>query len=61
MRGDDEAGAVDDGVDVVVGAVGLPLRRAWPDGTEPFCGVAVRGFPNYFFACGPGSGPQAKK
>ncbi|BBN46801.1 hypothetical protein MOKP45_20730 [Mycobacterium avium subsp. hominissuis] len=46
--------------DTITGAGGLPLRRAWPDGTEPFCGVAVRGFPNYFFATGPDPGPQAR-
>ncbi|AAS03203.1 hypothetical protein AFC81_07680 [Mycobacterium avium subsp. paratuberculosis] len=46
--------------DTITGAGGLPLRRAWPDGTEPFCGVAVRGFPNYFFASGPDPGPQAR-
>ena len=39
--------------ETLVGAAGLPIRRAWHDGMEPFCGVAVRGFPNYFLVTGP--------
>lgn len=32
--------------ETLTGAGGLPIREAWHDGMEPFCGVAVRGFPN---------------
>lgn len=39
--------------ETLVGTAGLSIRRAWHDGMEPFCGVAVRGFPNYFFITGP--------
>ncbi|OBG96872.1 DUF4873 domain-containing protein [Mycobacterium sp. E3251] len=37
----------------LIGAGGLTIRQAWRDGMEPFYGVAVRGFPNYFFITGP--------
>lgn len=43
-----------------VGAGGLTIRQAWHDGMEPFYGVAVRGFPNYFFITGPDTGAQAR-
>ncbi|WP_197512893.1 DUF4873 domain-containing protein [Mycobacterium sp. 852002-10029_SCH5224772] len=46
--------------EMLTGAGGLPLRQAWHDGMEPFCGVAVRGFPNYFFIAGPDPGAQAR-
>lgn len=46
--------------EALVGAAGLPIRRAWHDGMEPFCGVAVRGFPNYFFITGPDPDAQAR-
>lgn len=49
--------AADDGL---IGAGGLTLRRAWQDGMEPFCGVAVRGFPNYFVITGPDRDAQAR-
>ncbi len=42
------------------GAGGLTLRQAWDDGQEPFFGVAVRGFPNYFFVAGPDVNAQAR-
>lgn len=42
------------------GAGGVPIRRVWHDGMEPFCGVAVRGFPNYFVVTGPDVGTQAR-
>ncbi len=32
----------------VVGAGGVTLRHGWADGTEPYFGVAMHGFPNYF-------------
>lgn len=44
----------------LTGAGGVTLRQAWTDGMEPFCGVAVRGFPNYFFVAGPDEGAQAR-
>jgi cation diffusion facilitator CzcD-associated flavoprotein CzcO len=37
----------------VVGAGGLVIQQAWQNGMEPFLGVAVHGFPNYFFVTGP--------
>ncbi len=46
--------------ETLVGAAGLSIRRAWHDGMEPFCGVAVRGFPNYFFITGPDRDAQAR-
>lgn len=48
------------GDETLTGACGLPIRQAWHDGMEPFCGVAVRGFPNYFFITGPDPGAQAR-
>lgn len=44
----------------LVGIGGLSLRQVWDDGMEPFFGVAVRGFPNYFFLAGPDLGAQAR-
>lgn len=44
----------------LVGAGGLPIRRAWHDGMEPFYGVAFRGFPNYFFLTGPDAEARAR-
>jgi cation diffusion facilitator CzcD-associated flavoprotein CzcO len=46
--------------DTLVGALGLTIRQAWDDGMEPFFGVALRGFPNYFFITGPDTGAQAR-
>ncbi len=37
----------------LVGARGMTIRQAWHDGMEPFLGIAVHGFPNYFFISGP--------
>lgn len=39
--------------DTLVGAHGMGIQRAWVDGSEPYLGVAVHGFPNYFMAGGP--------
>ncbi len=39
--------------ETLVGAGGLTIRQAWYDGMEPFLGVAVHGFPNYFLITGP--------
>lgn len=44
----------------ILGAGGLTIQQAWPDGMEPFAGVAVHGFPNYFFVSGPDTGAQAR-
>lgn len=46
--------------ETLVGAAGLTIRQAWHDGMEPFCGVAIRGFPNYFFITGPDPDAQAR-
>jgi cation diffusion facilitator CzcD-associated flavoprotein CzcO len=32
----------------LVGPGGLTLEQAWTDGAEPYLGVALHGFPNYF-------------
>ncbi|BBZ48126.1 DUF4873 domain-containing protein [Mycobacterium parmense] len=54
--------AVDDRVrdDALAGAGGVTLRQAWHDGMEPCFGIAVHGFPNYFFVTGPDFGAQAR-
>ncbi|WP_231633808.1 MULTISPECIES: DUF4873 domain-containing protein [unclassified Mycobacterium] len=44
----------------LVGSGGLTLQRVWRDGMEPFYGVAVCGFPNYFFLTGPDTDAQAR-
>ncbi|KLO32366.1 monooxygenase [Mycobacterium haemophilum] len=46
--------------ETLVGAGGLTIRQAWVDGMEPYLGVAVHGFPNYFFITGPDIGAQAR-
>ncbi|WP_231983749.1 DUF4873 domain-containing protein [Mycobacterium sp. E2733] len=51
---DEPAGAA------LIGAGGLTIRQAWRDGLEPFYGVAVRGFPNYFFVTGPDADAQTR-
>lgn len=43
----------------LVGAGGLTIRQAWDDGMEPYLGIAVHGFPNYFFVTGPDFSAQA--
>jgi cation diffusion facilitator CzcD-associated flavoprotein CzcO len=35
--------------ETLVGARNLSIRKAWRDGMEPYAGVAVHGFPNYFW------------
>ncbi|WP_231996011.1 DUF4873 domain-containing protein [Mycobacterium sp. 852002-51163_SCH5372311] len=42
----------------LVGAGGLTIRQAWYHGMEPYQGVALHGFPNYFFVTGPDIGMQ---
>jgi cation diffusion facilitator CzcD-associated flavoprotein CzcO len=44
----------------LVGAGGLSLTYAWVDGTEPFAGVAIHGFPNYFLITGPDVGARTR-
>jgi cation diffusion facilitator CzcD-associated flavoprotein CzcO len=44
----------------IVGAGGVSLKDAWVDGTEPFLGVAVHGFPNYFWITGPDTDRQLR-
>lgn len=43
-----------------VGADGVTLRQQWSVGMEPYFGVAVRGFPNYFFLAGPDVAAQSR-
>jgi cation diffusion facilitator CzcD-associated flavoprotein CzcO len=42
--------------DTLVGARGVSIRQAWVDGAEPYLGVALHGFPNYFTVSGPDFG-----
>jgi hypothetical protein len=37
----------------LLGSRGVSIQQAWVDGAEPFFGVAVHNFPNYFTVCGP--------
>ena len=46
--------------EALVGAGGLTIREAWADGMEPYFGIAVHGFPNYFFIGGPDVSAQAR-
>jgi hypothetical protein len=39
--------------DTLIGAHGISIQQAWIDGAEPYLGVAVHGFPNYFTVGGP--------
>jgi cation diffusion facilitator CzcD-associated flavoprotein CzcO len=39
--------------ETLVGVRGVNIRQAWHDGMEPYYGVAVHGFPNYFLLTGP--------
>jgi cation diffusion facilitator CzcD-associated flavoprotein CzcO len=57
----------DHDVDVIVYGTGLsirdelsPVRPAWRDGMEPYAGVAVHGFPNYFWLTGPDHDTQLR-
>jgi cation diffusion facilitator CzcD-associated flavoprotein CzcO len=57
----------DHDVDVIVYGTGLsirdelsPVRQAWRDGMEPYAGVAVHGFPNYFWLTGPDHDTQLR-
>ena len=44
----------------LIGAGGMAIQQAWQDGMEPFLGVAVHGFPNYFFIAGPDTAAQTR-
>jgi cation diffusion facilitator CzcD-associated flavoprotein CzcO len=46
--------------EALVGARGLRIRQAWRNGMEPYFGVAIHGFPNYFIVPGPDTGAQAR-
>ncbi|WP_085219839.1 DUF4873 domain-containing protein [Mycobacterium florentinum] len=37
----------------LIGTAGLSAKHAWVNGTEPFLGIAIHGFPNYFSITGP--------
>lgn len=39
--------------DALVGSRCLSIQQVWHDGTEPYLGVAMHGFPNYFLLNGP--------
>ncbi|ORB15925.1 DUF4873 domain-containing protein [Mycobacterium noviomagense] len=46
--------------DTLVGAAGMTIRQAWRDGMEPYLGVAVHRFPNYFVITGPDDAAQLR-
>ncbi|QLL06641.1 DUF4873 domain-containing protein [Mycobacterium vicinigordonae] len=46
--------------ETLIGVGGRSLREAWQSGMEPFAGVAVHGFPNYFVLVGPDIPTQAR-
>ena len=52
--------AVRDRIPELTGTAGVPLRQAFSDGLEPFLGVALHGFPNFFCLTGPDLGTQAR-
>ena len=39
--------------DTLVGSRGVGIQQAWTDGAEPYFGVALHGFPNYFTSTRP--------
>ena len=39
--------------DALVGSGGVTIQQSWTYGMEPYLGVAVHGFPNYFVVGGP--------
>jgi Domain of unknown function (DUF4873) len=43
---------VADRVASLVGARGVTIQQAWTDGMEPYLGMALHGFPNYFLVDG---------
>ncbi len=42
------------------GVGGVSIKQAWDDGMEPFLGVSMHGFPNYFLITGPDVGAQTR-
>jgi Domain of unknown function (DUF4873) len=46
--------------DALVGSKGLTIQHAWTDGSEPYLGVALHGFPNYFTVDGPDADAAAR-
>ena len=44
----------------LVGAGAVSIKQAWDDGMEPFLGVAIHGFPNYFVITGPDTAAQIR-
>jgi cation diffusion facilitator CzcD-associated flavoprotein CzcO len=46
--------------DSVIGTRNITIRKAWRDGMEPYWGLAVHGFPNYFLVTGPDYQAQAR-
>jgi cation diffusion facilitator CzcD-associated flavoprotein CzcO len=46
--------------ETLVGVGGMTIRQAWGDGIEPYYGVALHAFPNYFFVGGPEASAQAR-
>src|SRR6202012_2624588 len=44
----------------LVGARGVSIQQAWVDGAEPYLGVALHGFPNYFMVSGPDLGASMR-
>ncbi|WP_025736659.1 DUF4873 domain-containing protein [Mycobacterium genavense] len=44
----------------LIGTGGVSVKQAWVDGTEPFLGVAMHGFPNYFSITGPDVDAQTR-
>jgi Domain of unknown function (DUF4873) len=41
--------------DTLVGTKGLTIQQAWTNGMEPYLGIALHGFPNYFMVSCPDS------
>jgi cation diffusion facilitator CzcD-associated flavoprotein CzcO len=46
--------------DTLVGSRGITIQQAWIDGAEPYFGVALHGFPNYFTSSGPDFGAAVR-
>jgi Domain of unknown function (DUF4873) len=46
--------------DTLIGARGVSILQAWVDGAEPYLGVALHGFPNYFTVSGPDFGASMR-
>jgi cation diffusion facilitator CzcD-associated flavoprotein CzcO len=44
----------------LVGSRGITIQQAWIAGAEPYFGVALHGFPNYFTSSGPDFGASVR-